>query len=48
MVWIEIIEILDGISGTFVDVEDDAAGEEGVDHTGQSTIPLMGHQIEVS
>jgi len=30
-----------------MDVEDNAAGEEGVDHTGQSTVPLMGYQLQV-
>jgi hypothetical protein len=31
----------------FMDVEDDAAGEEGVDYTGQSAILLMAYQLQV-
>ena len=31
----------------FMDVEDNTADEEGVDHTGQSTIPLMGYWLQV-
>ena len=31
----------------FVNVEDNAAGEEGVDCTRQSIVPLMGYQLRV-
>ena len=30
-----------------MDVEDNAAGEQGMNYTGQSTIPLMGYQLQV-
>ena len=40
-------EILDGIPA-FMDVGDDAASEEGMDDTGQSTNSLMRYQLQVT
>jgi len=40
------LEILDGILA-FMDVEDNAAGEESVDHTGQSAILSIGYRLQV-